>query len=436
MDPISTRIALGAAGTGVSAESYWFSTLSGSSTDRFNDVAIDSNGNIVAAGDTNSQGTGQFDFLVASYDTSGSLQWQKVSGTTGSRQENAYCLAIDSTGNIVVAGRSFDGTLYSDAIYQRFTSVGGAGGYTVLHTSSGTIQEYFTGAARNASGDIYLAGYAEPAGSNRWLIAKYNSSNTLVWQKTFGGSFETTRQQGKSLALDSSDNLYVVGWTNAGPSTGNDALIAKFNSSGTLQWHRGLGKPGNDFFNAVCLDSSTNVYAVGYTDGPSQEDGLIAKYNSSGTLQWQKTLQAGGQMFYYGVCTDSADNVYVCGRVSNQILIAKYNSSGTVQWQRTFNGSGTEYAYSIQCDGNDNLIIAGSESSSGSDDALLLKLPNDGSLTGTYGGFTYASSSYTDATISLTDAALSFTVSAGSLTSTSRSNTTSTSTLTASTTTL
>lgn len=439
MDPISTKIALGAAGAG-GGESYWIATLGGSSNELYADVVLDSSDNIYAAGETNSIGTGQFEFLLTKYDKDGALQWQRISGVGNFNQHNAYCLAIVPGGtSITIAGRQFDSTNYSDAIYQSFFTSGGYFSNYRRLQGSGTAQEYFTGAARNSSGDIYLAGYTDTA---RFLLAKYNSSNTLVWQKTYGGSYEQTYQRGKSLALDSSDNMYIVGWTNSGPSTNNDAVVTKFDSSGTLQWQRGLGKPGNDYFTSVCLDSSNNVYAVGYTDGTSQEAALIAKYNSSGTLQWQRTLDGGLQEYYHGVCVDSSDNVYACGRASanggGSVLIVKYNSSGTIQWQRLFYGSAFERAYSIQCDSNDNLIVVGQTATTGgsNDNALVLKLPSDGSLTGTYGSYTYTSVSYTDAASSLTDAALSFSVSTGSLTSSALANTTSTGTLTSSTTTL
>ena len=81
-------------------------------------------------------------------------------------------------------------------------------------------------------------------------------------------------------------------------SDGNiKCFTAKFNSSGTIQWQRTLdGSTQHDRGTGIAVDSSGNVYIAGFgawTSGKSYEI-LIAKYNSSGTLQYQRTLGGGG----------------------------------------------------------------------------------------------------------------------------------------------
>jgi len=430
----STGLAFG----GAASQSYWFVTLAGSSNDMFYGVALDSSDNIIVGGSTTSEGEGSNDFLLAKYDIDGAIQWQKVAGT--SDNDNGYAVDVDSGGEIAIVGRRFSGSAYSDAAFQLFDSGGGASGggaqYRAL-IGSGTDQEYFHSVKRNSSNETFLAGSTNAGGSgDRILIAKYDSSNNISFQKKYGGSYEGTNDKGDSLALDSSGNMYVVGTTNNGPSSDNDIVVVKFNSSGVIQWQRGIGKSGNDYGYGICLDSSNNVYVVGETAGTggNQETAIIIKYNSSGTYQWNRILTGGNQSWFAGVCVDSSDNVYACGRNTSgtQLIIAKYNSSGTIQWQRGFGASGDQEGYSMQCDSNDNLIIAGKTGSS----ALILKLPNDGSLTGTYGSYTYQSTSFTDGTATLTEAAVSNSVSDAGLTASTVSNTVSTATLTSSTTSL
>jgi hypothetical protein len=432
-------------GLGAASQTYWIAVLTENTTS-FSDVVLDSSDNIYISGSTNAIGSGQFDVLVAKYDTDGVIQWQKVSGTGGGDQEQSYSIDRDSGGEIVITGRRFTTSAYSDAIFQLFDSSGGASGggaqYRVL-SGSGNSQEYFTGSARNSSNETYLVGHTQQSsgGANRVLIAKYNNSTNIVYQKVYGGSSEQTRDRGKSLSLDSSDNMYVCGWTSSGPASNNDIFVVKFNSSGVIQWQRGIGRSDsgtmNDYGNGICLDSSNNVYVVGETGakGGYQEGGLILKYNSSGTIQWNRTMHGSGQIYFYGVCVDSSDNVYACGRWTSggKLVIVKYNSSGTIQWQRSFDsGAGDSIGYSIQCDSKDNLIIAGTTNSK----SVVLKLSNDGSLTGTYGSYVYAATTNVDGTASMTEAALSFGVSNSGLSASTLSNTTSTGTLTPSTTTL
>jgi hypothetical protein len=121
---------------------------------------------------------------------------------------------------------------------------------------------------------------------------------------------------------------------------------------------------------------------------------------------------------FNGVTTDSSDNVYVVGysdgttvEGGKEAMLAKYNSAGSLLWQRSFNTNPssltpkTEF-YAIALDSNQDMIITGSarpddfNSYQFQQDMIVVKLPNDGSLTGTYGIYTYEASSHTSYTAS------------------------------------
>ena len=66
----------------------------------------------------------------------------------------------------------------------------------------------------------------------------------------------------------------------------------KYNSSGTKQWTKQLGTSSWDEGYGVTVDSSDNIYVTGYTfrglDGNTYSGGgdiFLVKYNSSGTKQ-------------------------------------------------------------------------------------------------------------------------------------------------------
>ncbi len=63
------------------------------------------------------------------------------------------------------------------------------------------------------------------------MLAKYNSSGTIQWQRTLGG---TVQDNGISLAIDSSDNLYALGLTRSAGEGGNDIFLAKVPNDGSL----------------------------------------------------------------------------------------------------------------------------------------------------------------------------------------------------------
>ena len=74
------------------------------------------------------------------------------------------------------------------------------------------------------------------------------------------------------MAVDSSDNVYIGGYTSGNltraPSAGSyDIWLAKYDTSGTQQWIVQFGTSTSDYLNAMAVDSSDNVYIAGYTYG-------------------------------------------------------------------------------------------------------------------------------------------------------------------------
>jgi len=166
------------------------------------------------------------------------------------------------------------------------------------------------------------------------LQAAAGGGVVVSWIALLGG---TGSDSGNAVAIDSANNIIVTGRTDSDGAGGADFLIAKYNSAGALQWDRTLGGTGTDVGNAVAIDSANNIIVVGYTnsDGAGGADFLIAKYNSAGALQWDRTL--GGTISDSGnaVAIDSANNIIVVGYTAsdgaggNDLLIAKLPPDGS-----------------------------------------------------------------------------------------------------------
>ncbi|MCK4707476.1 MAG: hypothetical protein KAU21_02580, partial [Gammaproteobacteria bacterium] len=112
--------------------------------------------------------------------------------------------------------------------------------------------------------------------------------------------------EGNAIALDVDGNVYVGGQT-AGELQGThngsyDAFIAKYNSTGILQWTVQQGTSGLESVHDIAVDADGNSYTTGYGI-------LLSRYNSSGDLQWfipSDFTEATG----YGIALDPAGNVY------------------------------------------------------------------------------------------------------------------------------
>tara|TARA_R110000782_G_scaffold98928_1_gene184468 strand:- start:505 stop:1833 length:1329 start_codon:yes stop_codon:yes gene_type:complete len=302
------------------------------SFDQGSGVAVDSADNIIVCGSTASVGAGDDDVLVAKYNSSGTLQWDRTLG--GNSADQGLDVAIDSSDNIIVSGNCLsDGQGSFDFLIAKYNSSGTLQWDRTLGSSS---TERGNSVAIDSADNIIVCGESDGvgAGSNDLLVAKYNSSGTIQWQKSLGG---TSADTGTGVAIDSADNIIVCGSTDSAGAGGSDLLVAKYNSSGVIQWQKILGGTGSDIPGKVAVDSSDNIVVCAYTTsaGAGSLDYLIAKYNSSGTLQWDKTL--GGTGFDQGmsVTVDSANNVIVCGRTqsdgegSYECMIAKLPSDGS-----------------------------------------------------------------------------------------------------------
>lgn len=421
MSGIALSFLAGGAGGGVT---YWIATLTGASAETANAVALDNSGNIYVAGQTTTSGAGGDDFLLVKYNTNGVIQWQKLLG--GNSTDRAYGVAIDSSNNIYVVG-DFASNIVGD--YDMALAKYDTSGNLQWQRSLGSSPaDTAYGVAVDSSGYVYVTGRSLFSSvSYDAIIAKYDSSGTIQWQNYLAGG---SGDHGRGVGVDSSGNSYMGGYTSSSGAGSLDVLLAKYNTSGTIQWQRTLGSSNTEIGYAATADSSGNSYVTGYaTNGSSV---LVAKYDTSGTIQWQRTLTntSGYSQSGYSIAVDASGNVYVTGYSQNvdgfDILIAKYNSSGTIQWQRTLGSAGTDTGFGITVDLLGDVYVVGQVDTN----IVIAKLPSDGSLTGVYGPWTYAASSLTAATSGLTSATSTLTSSTSTLIDSTPTLTSATSTLT------
>lgn len=386
---------------------YWqVGTTFTNSTNGDNAIAVDSSGNSYIAGIGQSISSGDLLGYIVKYNNDGATQW--VYTLSGASTINIYWkdITVDSSSNTYVIGS-----------YQ--PSSGGWG--MAKYNSSGTIQwqklwDYDItqdgyGATMSPNGNIIFTG----RNATDIITMAINSSGSPQWTRRITSA--TGNQNGHAVATDSSNNVYVVA-IDSNITSGAISII-KFNSTGTLQWQKRLDSAASQTATGIAVSSGGNSYIVGIAATSPQTIPVIAKYNSSGTIQWQRTITpASGSLVLNDVVLDSSENVYGIGYyaagLDQAIYIVKYNSSGTIQWQRTLNSSNGDTFYEIAINPvNGNMMITGAIN--GYAGPVTLQLPADGSLTGTWTwnsiSFTYASASYTDAAGTLTDSTTSYTTS-------------------------
>ena len=342
-------------------------------------IAVDSSGNVYVTGyiDYDVLLPGSEYYGTIKYNSSGVEQWVARYDEYNSNWANA--IAVDSSGNVYVTGYSVGdyGTI-------KYNS-SGVEQWVARYNGPGNGDDEAFAIALDSSGNVYVTG--QSIGSGTFIdygTIKYNSSGVEQWVARYNGP-DNYEDSAKVIALDSSGNVYVTGYSLV-IGTNYDYATIKYNSSGVEQWVAKYNGPGygNDYARAIAIDSSGNVHITGESDGlGTYSDYATIKYNSAGVQQWVARYNGPGNSVdeTEAIAVDSSGNVYVTGESWNSVsdsdyATIKYNSSGVEQWVARYNGpeNSEDYAYAIALDSSGNVHITGRSKGSGtSDDYATIK---------------------------------------------------------------
>jgi hypothetical protein len=392
-----------------------------------NGVATDPNGNVYVTGlttgglDGNTR-MGTQDFFVTMYDSAGNKVRTRQLGVSGLITV-AHSVAVDSRGNVYVAGNTQGGldgnTLIG--IKDAFVTMYDSSGNKVRTRQIGASGQATAAAsvAVDSSGNVYVAGSTSGGldgnpltGSIDFFVTMYDAAGNKVRTRQLGVPLQQTT--GVSVAVDSNGKVYVAGYTTGGLD-GNtlmgtkDIFVTTYDASGNKIRTRQLGVAAQQTtVFGVAVDSSGNVYLAGETYGGldgnilmGTKDSFVTMYDASGNKIRTRQLgvSGGNGTGATGVAVDSAHNVYVSGYTdggldgntltgTEDLFVTTYDAAGTKIRTRQFGASET-YAYAtpagIALDSNRNLYVAGTTNGGldgntllGSTDAFLVKYDSSG----------------------------------------------------------
>ena len=234
------------------------------------------------------------------------------------------------------------------------------------------------------------------------------NAQQLNW--AFNAGDENNDDSAHAITRDASGNIYITGkfqgTTDFDPSSSthnltsngdDDIFIAKYNSSGDIQWAFNIGGTEDDEGWDITLDASSNVYVTGNFFGtnvdfdPSANTNalstnnfsnelFVAKYNSNGDYQWAFNIGKVSSTSGLGIITDASSNVLVTGYFSDtdvdfdpgpstnnlssngnvDFFLAKYDTNGEYQWAFNAGDNDGERGYDIVLDASSNIYITGS----------------------------------------------------------------------------
>ena len=298
-------------------------------------------------------------------------------------------IVLDSQGNVFTVGLGTDGTVYS-AILARYTAEGTLlwqKGITPITGSVGGVPAV----SIDASDNIYVAGHMSGSGSTDLFLVKTDTSGDIIWQKTFG----TFRNEScANIDIDVFGNIYLLGRSFDIINPVSFLYVSKFDSSGNFVWQRRLEESNGRLLSEadIHVTNNNNVIVCGSVfDDSNVQYAIVASYDSSGTMNWYHTLGSnGGNTSFSRITSDVSSNIYLVGKTSvdsfggTDLLMVKYTSSGSLVWQNKAGTAGNETARGCIFSQDGNLLLTGNSTGTGlgSTDLLLLKCSSSGLVTG------------------------------------------------------
>jgi hypothetical protein len=315
----------------------------------------------------------------------------------------------------------------SAAIVPRGTQGGSSVPAIAYATYLGNSHYRINAMALGTDGTIHVAGVTlataavidptqlSSGGGTAFIARLANDGSQLLYFKNLGTG---PADEARAIAVDSSGNAYVTGFTksktfptvNALQATcsqdstsqcSGDAFVAKLNAQGEIVYSTYLGGSGEDAGNAITIDAAGNAYVAGTTtstDFPTlraaqptiggAEDAFVAKLSADGSHILFATFLGGkGDDEARGIALDAAGNIFVTGATSSldfpthdalqsacvlnakgtcagEAFVSKISAEGSAILYSTYlGGSGGDAANAITVDAAGGAYITGLTSS-------------------------------------------------------------------------
>jgi len=257
---------------------------------------------------------GGFDVLLLKYDLDGNLLWSRTRGQPGGQWDNAFAMALDPNGDVVLGGYTQPGILTDVDVY--VLKYGADGSFRWEWTLFGVADvEEVIDLTVDGEGNTYaLAQYAPPGKHTSLLTVKLNSSGALLWSDVHSGQSTGDYAAGVELAPDG--NVFVAGaaWENGSQ---NAMTLLKYTPDGQRLWVR---SERGGYYSAECNDLAVDADGAAYMTGFAFNESddfqyLTAKYDGSGNPVWTAAWAAieGRTDTAYQVRVGTDQRVYVVG---------------------------------------------------------------------------------------------------------------------------
>jgi hypothetical protein len=376
-------------------------TGAGSAEDVLRDAVRGPDGTVYAVGGDGVSGIGEGEALIAHYGIDGGFFYQYHMLPPGAVAAEAYCLAVDANGSVVIGGRTWNGSDTDGFVHRIEPGVDPQ--WTATISRSTGQYDGVGGVVVDAQGDVYACGYldnearafvtkydvdADPlhpntglalwtntvkarSGGHVWLgdlvvdgrgrvyacggrtaangksdllLRRIGPDGKTLWTRTWDGPDHRSDDADKVIL--SSGRLFVGG-TSARAGHRTDLLLQRYDTAGRRVWSRAWDDPvhRNDYLWDMQLDGAANVYVVGQTMLPDNLwGGDLVKWSASGVRRWSRFYKGennAGDVEFRTLEVDAAGTAWVVGRTRTgptAVFARRYSAAGKTVWTQRYPG--------------------------------------------------------------------------------------------------
>jgi hypothetical protein len=336
-----------------------------------NDGGLLLGGNSISGigGDKTQPIQGSVDYWILKINANGVLQWDRNYG--GLDLEQLHSLLQTADGGLLISGTSYSDT----GGHKTAPSWGGRDIWILKTDANGNIEwdkdyggtDYeWTAAICPAAGGGYLIACGSESGiggnkteasygSEDYWVVRIDSNGTVLWDKTFGGTYLDFA----TSVVPTADGGFLMGGWSRSPTSGNkthpgfgndDFWIVKIDSMGNQQWDQAYGGSSSDFLFSIApaFDGGYMLGGVSYSgaDGNKTDPGWglsdlwVVRIDSVGNKLWDHA---------YGGTAQDDDLKSFCQTIDGGFLIAGASYS-SISGDKTENNLGSEQPWIIKVD--------------------------------------------------------------------------------------
>lgn len=365
-----------------SVELVWDKHFAAADTNLDSSVATagvtDRAGNVYVTGWTDST-VEFFDIMTIKYDPNGNVLWQKRYFGPDHNEDVPVAIALDSSGNVIVAGYTYGYTTEFDYLVIKYSS-DGTQLWVERYDGPDHERDLPTCLGVDQLGNIYVGGISYSYSNfYDYATVKYAPDGTQLWVARYNGPLDFDDGI-NALTVDRSGDVIVTGMSNS-VTGGADIATLKYAPDGTQQWVRRFDGANHlyDEGRAIASDDSGNIYVTGVTVDSGiynlfityRGEFVTVKYSPTGVQEWVNLYKGASDIDAEAkriVVDPDGQGVYVAGwAVDNphnttqaHFTLLKYSGAGSSMWSsQESRGSFTEV---LVRDASGGLVISGAAS--------------------------------------------------------------------------